>query len=59
MVKVEAIFSETLTELVQNINSWIQILSADLHGFKVISISHSNPNDQHPKYSAVITYECK
>lgn len=59
MIKVESIYATTLIELVQNMNSWIVQLEKDIPGFEVVSISHSNPSETHPKYSALIAYKIR
>lgn len=57
MRKAEAVYASTMEELVSTINSWFSLLGDQLEGFEIISISHCHPNEQHPKYSALIVYE--
>ena len=57
MRKAEAVYASTMEELVSMINSWFSLLGDQLKGFRVVSISHCHPTEQHPKYSALIVYE--
>ncbi|MBL8283260.1 MAG: hypothetical protein JNJ87_15865 [Acinetobacter junii] len=57
MRKAEAVYAETMEELINTLNSWFNLLGSDLKHFKLISVSHCHPTEQHPKYSALIVYE--
>ncbi|WP_151825064.1 hypothetical protein [Acinetobacter bereziniae] len=57
MIKVESMYATTFEELVKNTDGLINVLRAELKGFRIISVSHSNPNETHPKYSTLIVYE--
>lgn len=57
MRKAQAVYASTMEELIEILNSWFVLLDDELDGFNLISVSHSHPTDQHPKYSALIVYE--
>lgn len=59
MIKSEGFYIPTLEELVTTLNSYLKVITDENGDDAIISVSHSNPSKDHPKYSVLIVYKKK